>query len=127
MGRTPLRVRDEADAARLVEASRRRPVLLFKHSRTCSISAAALHEWEEFARGPAAEGVVLAFLVVQDDRPGSDAVARLLGVRHESPQAILISGGRALWHASHWGITAEALARAVAAARRGGEPDAGSG
>jgi bacillithiol system protein YtxJ len=43
----------------------------------------------------------------------SDTVAERLGVRHESPQALLIKDGRAVWHASHWSITSEALVSAL--------------
>lgn len=38
------------------------------------------------------------------------------GIRHESPQAIVMRGGEPVWHASHRGVTQEALTRAVASA-----------
>jgi bacillithiol system protein YtxJ len=41
-------------------------------------------------------------------------VAVTTGVRHQSPQAILLRDGRAVWNGSHGGITAEALERALA-------------
>ena len=37
------------------------------------------------------------------------AVAERSGIRHESPQVICFSGKKAVRHASHYGITAEAL------------------
>lgn len=118
--RRAVRVRTEGDVERLLQASQGRPVLVLKHSRTCPVSAMAWDAWRDFLRDPAAAAVQPAYLVVQDDRPASDALARRLGVRHESPQAILILGGRAVWHASHGAITAGELARAVTS-RIGGE------
>lgn len=117
----PLRVRTPADAAGLIERSRSRPVLVLKHSRTCPVSAMAWDSWQDFLGTPEARGVETAYLVVQDDRPASDELARRLGVRHESPQAILIVDGRAVWHASHGRVRAPELARAVAGLGSGGE------
>lgn len=115
-----MRIRTVADVERLLAASQRQPVLVLKHSRTCPLSALAWDAWQEFLRDPGAAAVQAAYLVVQDDRPASDALAARLGVRHESPQAILIQGGAAVWCASHGDVTAAALARAVRAHVPGG-------
>jgi bacillithiol system protein YtxJ len=48
-------------------------------------------------------------------QPLSMEAARRLNVRHESPQAIAIVHGEAVWVGSHWEVTAGALAKAVAA------------
>jgi bacillithiol system protein YtxJ len=40
----------------------------------------------------------------------SREIAACFGIRHESPQAILFRGGRVAWHASHYDVTAAALA-----------------
>jgi bacillithiol system protein YtxJ len=40
-------------------------------------------------------------------------IAARLGIRHESPQAIVLRNGAAAWHASHYAVTAEALARII--------------
>ena len=45
-------------------------------------------------------------------RPLSRAIAAHLGIRHESPQAILFREGRVTWHASHDDVTVAALAAA---------------
>jgi bacillithiol system protein YtxJ len=44
-------------------------------------------------------------------RPLSRAIAARLDITHESPQAILLRSGTPVWHASHDGVTAEAIAR----------------
>lgn len=48
-------------------------------------------------------------VLVREDRPLSLAVAERSGVPHESPQVICLAGGKAVGHASHYGITAAAL------------------
>ena len=90
-------------------SSSHKPVLVFKHSFRCPISAGAYDElaaWLEDAKG----GAPACRLVdVVAHRPVSEAIAQALDVRHESPQAILVAGGKAVWHASHWDITYSSL------------------
>lgn len=48
-------------------------------------------------------------VLVREDRPLSLAVAERTGVVHESPQVICFVDGKAVGHASHYGITVAAL------------------
>jgi bacillithiol system protein YtxJ len=43
----------------------------------------------------------------------SDEIARRSGVRHQSPQAILLREGKPVWDASHIGITVDSLLAAI--------------
>jgi bacillithiol system protein YtxJ len=43
----------------------------------------------------------------------SDAVSQRFGIRHETPQAILLRNGKVVWNASHFRITASQLNQAV--------------
>jgi bacillithiol system protein YtxJ len=55
------------------------------------------------------------FLIdVLSQRPLSQRLAADLGIRHESPQAIVLQDGKPVWHASHYDVTADALAKEVA-------------
>jgi bacillithiol system protein YtxJ len=54
-----------------------------------------------------------AVVLVVENRKLSNAVANRFGIRHESPQALLIKDGLVVWHASHWSITSEALGAAL--------------
>jgi len=97
---------DELEAA--IAESRERPVLVFKHSRTCGISCEALDELRthvERTEGTAAYKLI----TVQSHRRLSDEAAARFGVRHETPQAILLRDGRPVWTASHFRITANHL------------------
>ncbi|TCJ04616.1 bacillithiol system redox-active protein YtxJ [Cytobacillus praedii] len=85
--------------------------LLLKHSATCPISQAAYEEYEKFANEN--ESVKSFYLVVQEDRPLSNHIAENFQIKHESPQAILFNNGKPVWHASHWKITHDSLAKAL--------------
>jgi thioredoxin 1 len=107
---TPLYDVLSLDAA--IAESRERPVLLFKHSRHCGVSCEALDELQSHIDG-APLGVTYRMITVQTHRPVSDAVAERLGLRHETPQAILLRDGRIVWNASHFRITASQLDHGV--------------
>ena len=86
---------------------------IFKHSTRCPISAGARREVEDFAA--ARPEVPVHEVLVIEDRPASNEVARRLGIEHRSPQAILVRDGAPVWSASHRDITAAALEEAWAA------------
>lgn len=90
----------------LLTDSRTRPVIIFKHSNTCSISSAAYREMEKL-------GSQVNLLVVQSAREISRELANLTGVRHESPQVIILRDGKAVWNASHFDVTARDVIEAV--------------
>jgi bacillithiol system protein YtxJ len=106
---------DELD--RLLSESDTRPLLLFKHSFTCGISAEALDELIDHLNADVvAAGMTdprYAIVTVQTHRDVSNAVAARLGVRHETPQALLIRNRRVVWAASHFRVTAEAMKKAL--------------
>ncbi|MCM3569632.1 bacillithiol system redox-active protein YtxJ [Neobacillus mesonae] len=82
-----------------------------KHSLTCPISQAAYKEYEKFAAEH--EEIPSYYLAVQESRPLSTEIADHFQIKHESPQAILFSDGKAVWNASHWKITNKSLINAL--------------
>jgi bacillithiol system protein YtxJ len=99
----------------MLDRSGEEPVLLFKHSTVCPVSAAAHEELMRFTESEEAKRVRVGLIYVIEDRPVSNEAAQRLEVKHESPQALLVRNGKAVWHASHWNITSEALKQAVRA------------
>ena len=87
--------------------------LIFKHSLTCPISSRAYEEFKRHLKASASPGVDYRLIIVQNARNVSNVTAERLDVRHESPQAILVRGGRAVWHASHFDITSSSLEEAI--------------
>ncbi len=70
---------------------------------------------EEIADLPAdsAQAIDVFVVRIQAAREVSRAIEQRFGVRHESPQVLLISGDRVVWHASHFRVTARSIAAAM--------------
>jgi bacillithiol system protein YtxJ len=91
----------------IIETSNTKPVLIFKHSTTCSISRMALKNFEnEFDVN---QKITLYFLDLLSYRIISNEIASLFNVIHQSPQILLIKDGIAVYNASHENIDAMIL------------------
>ena len=101
-----VRITDIGAMDELVDGSKERPVVIFKHSLTCPISSAAYDQMEAF------DGNV-SLVEVQKARELSNEIENRLGVTHASPQVIVLRNGQVVWNASHFNITARAVAEAV--------------
>lgn len=97
---------ERTDLDELFRLSHERPIVLFKHSSMCSVSA---DTYEEMSSYPGR----VELIVVQQARGLSDEIETRTGLRHESPQVIVLSQGKAVWNSSHWRIKAAAVAQAV--------------
>jgi bacillithiol system protein YtxJ len=100
----PVKERSELDE--LFRRSNEHPVVLFKHSSMCSISA---DTYQEMTHYPGR----VELIVIQQTRSLSDEIENRTGLRHESPQVIVLSKGKPVFHESHWRIKADAVAQAV--------------
>ncbi|HEV7744383.1 MAG TPA: bacillithiol system redox-active protein YtxJ [Pyrinomonadaceae bacterium] len=109
-----VKVTDSKSLGELTKRSIERPVVIFKHSLTCPISAAAYEQMAEY------EGEV-ELVEVQRARELSDEIENQLGVTHESPQVLVLRNGQVAWSASHFKITAAAVDEAVRAAEKNGQ------
>jgi bacillithiol system protein YtxJ len=107
---TTLRQIDELEP--LLSESATRPLVLFKHSHTCGISAEALDELL-FHLNERQVDARYAMVTVQTHREISNAVSARLGVRHETPQALVIRDRQVVWTASHFRVTATAVDAAI--------------
>lgn len=104
-----LKISDRDDLDTLLDDSKLRPVVVFKHSTACPISAAAYREMEKF------DGDV-SLVIVQTASDVSRHLASITGIRHESPQVLVLRDGKAVWNASHFQIKAGAVAQAIESA-----------
>lgn len=96
------------------------PGILFKYSPTCGISLATAEHWDAFVAG-APDGVRLAQVDVLGARPAARGISQWIGVLHQSPQVLVLKGGKAVRHTSHYSITQDWL-QAAAAATKNQEP-----
>lgn len=103
----------EADFENALRESDGKPVFVFKHSTRCPISAGALQQVRNFEASSVENAPAIYMALVVENRALSNAIAERLGVKHESPQAILVSGGRAIWSRTHRAISAAALSEAA--------------
>jgi bacillithiol system protein YtxJ len=99
-------INDTNALEQVLARSHNEPVILFKHSTTCPISASAYKQMSQV------EGDV-SLVVVQRARDVSNEIEARTGVRHESPQAIVLRNGEVVWTASHFDITSDAVEKAV--------------
>jgi len=101
-----------ANIADALAASQDQPIVLYKHSATCPLSARARKQLQ-----PIAEGEVPIYeVVVQQARPVSNQISDELGIRHETPQVLIVHTGTAVFDASHTRVTTEAVQEALQAA-----------
>lgn len=105
---------NSAALADCIARSNEGPVFLFKHSTRCPVSSRARSEVEAYLQqaGSSAPPVYINYVV--EARPVSNAIESSLGVRHESPQILLLDSGKVVWSATHGGVRAVALAEALA-------------
>ena len=97
----------------LMNQSHDKPVLIFKHSTRCIISAMVLRGLEAKAEKLAELGHWY-YLDLIANRDCSNKIAQELKVVHQSPQLIIVRNGAVLWDASHQAITPETILDALA-------------
>lgn len=105
----PLTNPEQLDAA--VAESFQRPVILFKHSYTCGTSAEAHEELTSVLETGAMGAWYL--VDVRAARPVSQLIAERFGIRHESPQLLLLVAGQVRWSGSHYRVTGPAVQAAL--------------
>ena len=96
----------------LEKAAAQGMVLVFKHSTTCPVSAQALRRVEQQWTNEDSQQIKPYLVRVIQERPLSNAIASHYGVRHESPQVLLIASSRCIYRASHEGILYEKIINA---------------
>jgi bacillithiol system protein YtxJ len=97
-------LKTEAQLDQIVEESKDNPVLIFKHSRRCSISRAALDRLERNWKDDETSHLRPYFLDLISFRETSDRVAMQFDVEHESPQVLIIENGQSIYNQSHFNI-----------------------
>lgn len=107
-----VRVRVEDDVIAACGASL---AVIYKHSPYCGTSRRAALEVQRFLEEY--PDIPVYIVDVVGERSLSAEIATRLGVRHESPQVILVRDGGAAWDVSHGGITAAAIAREAGSRR----------
>ncbi len=90
----------------ILEQSKHEPVILFNHDPHCPISARAFAQMEHVEND-------VTLIDVSREKGLTRKVQEQTGIRHESPQVIIVQDGQPIWSASHFEITASAVTNAV--------------
>jgi bacillithiol system protein YtxJ len=101
-----IELHDSPELDELIRRPGEQPVILFKHSATCGISARAYREMTKLDKP-------IALVTVQNARALSNEIERRFALPHETPQILIVRDGKLAWSASHFRITADAVNRAV--------------
>lgn len=91
------------------ERSASQPVIIFKHSTRCPVSHMALSRFERSWNDSEMQEVTPYFLDLISYRSISSKIAEDFEVQHESPQLLLIRGGKCTYHRSHSNISYKEL------------------
>ena len=97
-------VTTEAELEGAIATSADRPVLFFKHSQTCGLSAQAFDELDAWL-AEAGEEPHVYIVTVQTHRHLSNELSRRFNIRHETPQVLLVRHGACTWHGAHFRVT----------------------
>lgn len=96
----------------VINGSVEKPVLLFKHSTSCSISNMALNSFIRKWVGTQEE-IDIYYLDLLGYRDVSNAIAKETGVIHQSPQVIVLKNKVVVYTATHSGIDAQSALNAI--------------
>ena len=96
----------------LIGKSREVPSAIFKHSNRCSVSYLVMKrlegEWDLDEKD-----LEIYYLDLVNDRDLSNKIESVFGVRHESPQLLVIKDGQSVYDASHGEISLKGLKEAL--------------
>ncbi len=87
----------------MLEESNKYPVIIFKYSSECGTSERLQKEFEEnIEKGNLKHQIYL--LTVQKQKVLSKKVEEYFGIKHESPQVIILKSGKVVYHEDHFRI-----------------------
>lgn len=99
-------VKDTQQVDALFAQSQDAPVVVFKHDPYCPISANAHRQLSRIAGD-------IPTIDVAHDQAIASAITERTGITHESPQVIVLRGGKPVWSASLYDITTDAVQQAM--------------
>jgi len=96
----------------LVSESSSIPVIIYKHSSRCGLSAMTENKLEE-GWALLQPKVKLYFLDLIRYREVSNSVAERFNVRHQSPQILIIKNGICVYNSNHYEINVETILKNI--------------
>lgn len=96
----------------IIEISKQKSIVIFKHSTRCFISKSALRSFET-EYNISSDKMDAYYLDLLNHRDISNEIATRFNVVHQSPQILVIKNGVCVYHASHENIQANDLKKFV--------------
>jgi bacillithiol system protein YtxJ len=96
----------------IIEISKQKSIVIFKHSTRCFISKSALRSFEA-EYNISSHKMDAYYLDLLNYRDISNEIATRFNVVHQSPQILVIKNGVCVYHASHENIQANDLEKFV--------------
>ncbi|MEQ8550553.1 MAG: bacillithiol system redox-active protein YtxJ [Cyclobacteriaceae bacterium] len=103
----------EEQLSTIDELSGKNPILIFKHSTRCSISAAALNRLERKWDDSKAGNIEAYFLDLIAQRNISNEISLRYNVMHQSPQILIVVNGKCIYDNSHLGISFDEISDVI--------------
>jgi bacillithiol system protein YtxJ len=103
-------LKNEDQINEIIEKSKTKPQVIFKHSTRCSISAMAKGRLE---RSIAPGNADFYYLDLISYRNISNKISSVFNVYHESPQILVIKNGECIYDESHGSITMDEIEEQV--------------
>ena len=105
-----IQLQTEEQLKQIVEKSKEKAQVIFKHSTRCGISAVAKNRLDKESTP---ENADFYYLDLISYRNISNKVAELFKVYHESPQVLVIRNGECVYDESHMGISMKEIGMQV--------------
>jgi len=105
-------IQSEEDLNTILEKSKEKPSIIFKHSTRCGISSHALFrlesEWNKLNKE-----INFYYLDLLNYRNISNEIAQKFNVTHQSPQIIIIQNKKVISHFSHQSISIDKIKKHI--------------
>ncbi|WP_236975797.1 bacillithiol system redox-active protein YtxJ [Membranihabitans maritimus] len=96
----------------IISDSQHSPQIIFKHSTRCNISSFIKNRLEKQSLAGISD-YPIHYLDLIQHREISNLIAERFTITHESPQLLVISKGRCIYHSSHLDVSIEHLEEIV--------------
>ncbi len=97
-----IQLTNEEQLNRIINLSKQKTQVIFKHSTRCSISSVA---WKRVQKNDVQTNIDFYFLDIISYRSLSNKIADTFKVHHESPQILVIKDGECIFDESHLSIS----------------------
>jgi bacillithiol system protein YtxJ len=108
-----IEINSEEKLVEATKASLDQPVMLFKHSTTCSISKTALNRLERNWKEEDVAGTKAYYLDLLSHRNISREIANKFDVEHQSPQVLIIQNEKSVYDTSHFDIDYSSIKKEI--------------